>query len=88
MTFPLYIEMGKICNLTRPASPLHYQHDLMQAKLVSGYGAINMPKAVARVCAPACHVSTSEVYGNPEARPQQEAACSKAATIFERLLLS
>ena len=41
-TFPLYVEVDEIHSLAYPASPIHYQHDLVQMTKTSVLGAINM----------------------------------------------
>jgi UDP-glucuronate decarboxylase len=35
VTFPLYVEVDQIYNLACPASPIHYQHDLVQTTKTS-----------------------------------------------------
>ena len=42
ITFPLYVEVDEIYNLTCPASPIHYQHDPVQTTKTSVHGAINV----------------------------------------------
>lgn len=72
VTFPLYVEVGKIYNLACPASPIHYQHDPVQTTKTSVHGAINMLGLAKRVKARILQASTSEVYGDPEVHPQPE----------------
>lgn len=72
VTFPLYIEVGRIFNLACPASPVHYQHDPVQTTKTSVHGAINMLGLAKRVRARILQASTSEVYGDPEVHPQRE----------------
>jgi len=72
VTFPLYIEVGRIFNLACPASPVHYQHDPVQTTKTSVHGAINMLGLAKRVHARILQASTSEVYGDPEVHPQRE----------------
>jgi UDP-glucuronate decarboxylase len=72
VTFPLYIEVDRIFNLACPASPVHYQHDPVQTTKTSVHGAINMLGLAKRVRARILQASTSEVYGDPEVRPQRE----------------
>jgi UDP-glucuronate decarboxylase len=72
VTFPLYIEVGRIFNLACPASPVHYQHDPVQTTKTSVHGAINMLGLAKRLRARILQASTSEVYGDPEVHPQRE----------------
>ena len=71
--FPLYVEVDEIYNLACPASPIHYQHDPVQTTKTSVHGAINMLGLAKRINARILQASTSEVYGDPEMHPQQEA---------------
>jgi UDP-glucuronate decarboxylase len=72
VTFPLYVEVGKIFNLACPASPVHYQRDPVQTTKTSVHGAINMLGLAKRVGARILQASTSEVYGDPVVHPQPE----------------
>lgn len=72
VTFPLYVEVGRIFNLACPASPVHYQHDAVQTTKTSVHGAINMLGLAKRVGARILQASTSEVYGDPVEHPQTE----------------
>ena len=72
VTFPLYIEVGRIFNLACPASPIHYQHDPVQTTKTSVHGAINMLGLAKRIGAKIFQASTSEVYGDPTVHPQRE----------------
>ncbi len=72
VSFPLYVEVGKIYNLACPASPIHYQHDPVQTTKTSVHGAINMLGLAKRTGATILQASTSEVYGDPEVHPQTE----------------
>jgi UDP-glucuronate decarboxylase len=73
VTFPIYIEVDEIYNLACPASPIHYQWDPVQTTKTSVHGAINMLGLAKRTKAKILQASTSEVYGDPEVHPQQEA---------------
>jgi len=42
VTFPLYVEVNQIFNMSCPASPIHYQYDPVQTIKTSVHGAINM----------------------------------------------
>lgn len=72
ITFPLYVEVDEIYNLACPASPIHYQFDPVQTTKTSVHGAINMLGLAKRVKAKILQASTSEVYGDPQVRPQTE----------------
>jgi len=72
VTFPLYVEVGRIYNLACPASPIHYQRDPVQTTKTSVHGAINVLGLAKRVGARVLQASTSEVYGDPEVHPQRE----------------
>lgn len=72
VTFPLYVEVGRIYNLACPASPIHYQRHPVQTTKTSVHGAINMLGLAKRVRARVLHASTSEVYGDPTVHPQPE----------------
>lgn len=73
VTFPLYVEVDEIYNLACPASPIHYQRDPVQTLKTSVHGAINVLGLAKRVRARILQTSTSEVYGNPQQHPQEEA---------------
>lgn len=73
VTFPLYVEVDEIYNLACPASPIHYQHDPVQTTKTSVHGAINMLGLAKRLRARILQASTSEVYGDPDMHPQNEA---------------
>jgi UDP-glucuronate decarboxylase len=73
VTFPLYVECDAIFNLACPASPIHYQLDPVQTTKTSVHGAINLLGLAKRLHAPILQASTSEVYGDPDCHPQQEA---------------
>ena len=73
VTFPLYVEVDEIYNLACPASPIHYQRDPVQTTKTSVHGAINMLGLAKRTGARILQASTSEVYGDPEVHPQEEA---------------
>ena len=73
VTFPLFVEVDQIYNLACPASPIHYQFDPVQTTKTSVHGSINMLGLAKRTRAKILQASTSEVYGDPEVHPQQEA---------------
>lgn len=72
ITFPLFVEVDEIYNLACPASPIHYQNDPVQTTKVNVHGTINMLGLAKRTKAKILQASTSEVYGDPTAHPQQE----------------
>ncbi len=72
ITFPLYVEVDEIYNLACPASPVHYQFDPVQTTKTCVHGTINMLGLAKRTGAKILQASTSEVYGDPEVRPQPE----------------
>jgi UDP-glucuronate decarboxylase len=72
VTFPLYVEADEIYNFACPASPIHYQQDPVQTTKTSVHGAINMLGLAKRLKAKILQASTSEVYGDPDIRPQPE----------------
>ena len=84
VTFPLYVEVDQIYNLACPASPIHYQFDPVQTTKTSVHGAINMLGLAKRVKARIFQASTSEVYGDPEMHPQQEAYWGRVNPIGPR----
>jgi UDP-glucuronate decarboxylase len=73
VTFPYYVEVDQIYNLACPASPVHYQHDPVQTAKTSVHGAINMLGLAKRTGARILQASTSEVYGDAQQHPQEEA---------------
>jgi UDP-glucuronate decarboxylase len=72
ITFPLYVEVDEIYNLSCPASPIQYQHDPVQTTKTSVLGAINMLGLAKRLKCRILQASTSEVYGDPAVHPQTE----------------
>ena len=69
---PLYVEVDEIYNLACPASPIHYQHDPIKTMKTSVFGALNMLGLAKRLGCKIFQASTSEVYGDPLAHPQNE----------------
>jgi UDP-glucuronate decarboxylase len=72
VTIPIYLEVDGIFNLACPASPIHYQNDPVQTLKTSVHGAINVLGLAKRTKARILQASTSEIYGDPEVRPQKE----------------
>ena len=73
ITFPLYLEVDEIYNLACPASPIHYQHDPVQTIKTCIVGSMHMLGLAKRLKCKIFQASTSEVYGDPEESPQNEA---------------
>lgn len=73
ITNPIYIEVDQIYNLACPASPVHYQYNPIKTIKTSVMGSINTLGLAKRIKARILQASTSEVYGDPEIHPQQEA---------------
>jgi UDP-glucuronate decarboxylase len=71
--FPLHVEVDEIYNFACPASPLHYQADPIQTIKTSIHGAMNLLGVAKRLKVNIFQASTSEVYGDPQEHPQQEA---------------
>ena len=84
ITFPLYLEVDEIYNLACPASPMHYQYDPVQTIKTAVHGAINMLGLAKRTGAKIFQASTSEIYGDPEVHPQNEAYWGKVNPIGAR----
>jgi UDP-glucuronate decarboxylase len=84
ITMPLYVETDLIFNLACPASPIHYQRDPVQTLKASVHGAINMLGLAKRVGATIVQASTSEVYGDPEVRVQDESYWGRVNPIGPR----
>jgi UDP-glucuronate decarboxylase len=84
ITFPLYVEVDEIFNLACPASPIHYQYDPVQTTKTSVHGSINMLGLAKRIRAKILQASTSEIYGDPEIHPQDEAYWGRVNPIGPR----
>ena len=84
ITSPLYLEVDEIYNLACPASPIHYQYDPVQTIKTAVHGAINMLGLAKRTGAKIFQASTSEIYGDPEVHPQNEAYWGKVNPIGAR----
>ncbi len=81
ITSPLYLEVDEIYNLACPASPIHYQYDPVQTIKTAVHGAINMLGLAKQTGAKIFQASTSEIYGDPEIHPQNEAYWGKVNPI-------
>jgi len=73
ITFPLFVEVDGIFNLACPASPRHYQSNPVQTFKTNVHGAINVLGLAKRTGSRILQASTSEIYGDPEVSPQNEA---------------
>lgn len=73
VTVPYYAEVDEIYNLACPASPIHYQYNPIKTVKTSVMGAVNMLGLAKRIKAKILQASTSEVYGDPNIHPQDEA---------------
>jgi UDP-glucuronate decarboxylase len=78
------LEVDEIFNLACPASPIHYQYDPVQTTKTSVHGSINMLGLAKRIRAKILQASTSEVYGDPEIHPQDEAYWGRVNPIGPR----
>ena len=84
ITFPLYVEVDQIYNLACPASPYWYQKDPAQTIKTCVHGAINMLGLAKRTGARILQASTSEVYGDPKKKIQNEAYWGNVNPVGER----
>jgi UDP-glucuronate decarboxylase len=73
VTTPIFIETDEIYNLACPASPVHYQYNGIKTIKTSVMGAINTLGLAKRTKSKILQASTSEIYGDPEVHPQNEA---------------
>ncbi len=69
---PFKVEVDQIYNLACPASPVHYQYNPIKTVKTSVMGAINCLGLAKRINARILQASTSEIYGDPKAHPQEE----------------
>ena len=72
VTESIRLEVDRIYNFACPASPVHYQHDLVQTVKTSVHGVINMLDLAHRLGARILQASTSEICGDPLSHPQRE----------------
>jgi UDP-glucuronate decarboxylase len=70
---PIFLEVDEIYNLACPASPIHYQYNPVKTIKTNVMGSVHMLGLAKRVKAKILQASTSEIYGNPEVHPQNEA---------------
>jgi len=72
VTFPIFLEVDGIINMACPASPKNYQIDPVQTIKTNVHGVINLLGLAKRTNARILQASTSEVYGDPKVKPQNE----------------
>jgi len=72
VTFPIFLEVDGIINMACPASPKNYQVDPVQTIKTNVHGVINLLGLAKRTNARILQASTSEVYGDPKVKPQNE----------------
>ena len=82
-----WLEVGhidQIYNLACPASPIHYQYDMVQTIVTSVHGAITVLNFARISGAKVLQASTSEVYGDPMVHPQKETYWGNVNPLGER----
>jgi UDP-glucuronate decarboxylase len=70
---PLRMEIDEIYNLACPASPAHYQSEPVRTIETSVMGAVNLLHLARETGATFLQASTSEIYGDAQVQPQNEA---------------
>ena len=70
---PLFVEVDQIFHLACPASPIHYQENPIKTVKTNVMGTINMLGLAKRIKATILLASSSEVYGDAQVHPQNEA---------------
>jgi UDP-glucuronate decarboxylase len=70
---PLFVEVDQIFHLACPASPIHYQQNPIKTVKTNVMGTINMLGLAKRIKATILLASSSEVYGDAQVHPQDEA---------------
>jgi UDP-glucuronate decarboxylase len=78
---PIYLEVDEIYNMACPASPVHYQFNPIKTIKTNVMGVINVLGIAKRTKAKVLQASTSEIYGDPEVNPQNEAYWGKVNPI-------
>jgi UDP-glucuronate decarboxylase len=66
------VPWDQIYHLACPASPPHYQRDMVSTLLTGTHGIYNVLALAERCGARLLFTSTSEIYGDPEVHPQPE----------------
>ncbi len=72
ITKKIYIKVDQIYNLACPASPIQYQVDPVRTIKSNIYGSINLLELAKKLNIKILQASTSEIYGDPKVRPQDE----------------
>ena len=72
ITFPIFLEIDGIINMACPASPKNYQKDPVQTIKTNVHGTINLLGLARRTNSRILQASTSEIYGDPKTKPQNE----------------
>ena len=83
---PLQIDgpVDRIYHLACPASPPHYQRDMVQTLLTGSHGTYNMLAMAEEKKARILYTSTSEIYGDPTIHPQPESYWGNVNTLGPR----
>jgi UDP-glucuronate decarboxylase len=76
--------IDRIYHLACPASPPHYQRDMVQTLLTGTHGTYNMLALAEHLGARLLYTSTSEIYGDPEVHPQPETYWGNVNTLGPR----
>ena len=74
---PFDFAVDQIYHLACPASPPHYQRDMVQTIKTNTHGTLHVLEMAERHGARVLFTSTSEVYGDPEIHPQPEVSYAK-----------
>jgi UDP-glucuronate decarboxylase len=77
-------QVDRIYHLACPASPPHYQEDMVKTLLTSTHGTYNMLKLAKEKNARLLFTSTSEIYGDPLVHPQPESYWGNVNTLGPR----
>lgn len=82
----LHIEgsVDRIYHLACPASPPHYQEDMVKTLLTSTHGIYNILSLAKEKGAKVLFTSTSEIYGDPLVHPQPESYWGNVNTLGPR----
>jgi len=69
---PIDLKVNKIWHLACPASPIHYQKNPIYTSKILFQGTLNVLNIAQKNNAKLLLASSSEIYGDPEAHPQDE----------------
>lgn len=72
VTEPFMLDVDRVYHLACPASPPHYQADMVRTLMTGVVGTYNALEVAQKRGARFLLTSTSEVYGDPEVHPQPE----------------